>query len=154
MNWQPCLMQDEKAWYCGLWQSRGTVSTLALRPKKAAESSVKISMFKFVTIYRQVDDLHKIDTFFSETHLPLAEQLTGLEKTEVSRIHGKPGGHSRFYLMYELYFDSADDYHAALATETGIALMQALKPWGDAKIITWFFAEAWEETTDERAEYE
>ena len=111
-------------------------------------------MFKFVTIYRQVDDPAKIDTFFSETHLPLAEKLDWLLKTEVSRIHGKPGGHSRFYLMYELYFESGDHYHAALATETGIELMKALKPWGDAKIITWFFAESWEETSEERAEYE
>ena len=102
-------------------------------------------MFKFVTIYRRVDDEMAVEDFFSQTHLPLAEQLQGLRKSEVSRVKGKPGGQSRFMLMYELYFDDEASYQAALMTETGAALVQALKPWGDAKIITWFYAESWEE---------
>jgi len=104
-------------------------------------------LFKFVTIYRRVDDESAVDTFFSQTHLPLAEQLPGLRKSEVSRVQGKPGGQSRFLLMYELYFDNEQAYQAALLTETGAALVQALKPWGDANLITWFYAESWEEET-------
>ena len=102
-------------------------------------------MFKFVTIYRRVDDEMAVEDFFSQTHLPLAEQLPGLRKSEVSRIKGKPGGQSRFMLMYELYFDDESAYQAALLTETGATLTQALKPWGDAKIITWFYADSFEE---------
>ena len=102
-------------------------------------------MFKFVTIYRRVDDENQLEKFFSETHLPLAEQLPGLVKSEVSRIVGKPGGQSRFHLQYELYFDSAEEYHIALLSEPGIALIQAIKPWGDAKLLTWFFADSFEE---------
>ena len=63
-------------------------------------------MFKFVTIYRRVDDDNALEMFFSSTHLPLAEQLPGLLKSEVSRISGKPGGPSRYHLMYELYFET------------------------------------------------
>lgn len=102
-------------------------------------------MFKFVTIYRQVDDPSAIDSFFSETHLPLAESLPNLIKTEVSWIKGKPGGQSRFYLMYELYFEDQAAWQMALISEPGIELIQALKPWGDEKIVTWFFAESYEE---------
>jgi uncharacterized protein (TIGR02118 family) len=102
-------------------------------------------LFKFVAIYRKVDDELALEEFFSTTHLPLAEKLPGLLKTEVSRVTGKPGGESRFHLMYELYFESADAFYDGLSSEVGRQLMVALKPWGDARLITWFYAEAWEE---------
>ena len=109
-------------------------------------------MYKFSTIYRRVDDENAVDTFFSETHLPLAEQLPNLRKSEVSRIVGKPGGESRFYMMYELYFDSVESFQNAMVTETGLALMTALKPWGDAKLVTWFYSESFEEEPGEKTE--
>ena len=102
-------------------------------------------MFKFVTIYRRVDDEAVLETFFSETHLRLAEQLPGLLKTEVSRVTHKPGGQSRFCLMVELYFEAAASFESALASQPGLALMQALKPWATAGLITWFYADAYEE---------
>ena len=105
-------------------------------------------MFKFVTIYRRVDDEAALETFFSNTHLQLAEQLPGLLKSEVSRVIGKPGGKSRFHLMYELYFESSQEYVHALASEAGQELMSALKEWGDAQLITWFYAESFEEDAD------
>ena len=106
-------------------------------------------MFKFVTIYRRVDDESALEQFFAETHLPLAESLPGLLKTEVSRISGKPGGQSRFHLLYEIYFQTESDFFRALATLEGQALMTALTPWGEAHIITWFYAEVWEMRFDE-----
>lgn len=109
-------------------------------------------MFKVVTIYRRVEEETELERFFSETHLPLAEQLPGLLKSEVSRITGKPGGESRFHLMYELYFKTEATYMRALATEPGLALMKALLPWGEAKLITWFYAESWSETAGGRVE--
>lgn len=102
-------------------------------------------MFKFVTIYRRVDDEAALETFFSETHLPLAEQLPGLLKTEVSRVTGKPGGESRFHLMYELYFETPKDFFHALGSDPGRELMSALREWGDARLITWFYTESFEE---------
>jgi uncharacterized protein (TIGR02118 family) len=109
-------------------------------------------LFKFVTIYRRVDDEMALEEFFSRTHLPLAEKLPGLVKSEVSRISGKPGGESRFHLMYELYFESRESYVAALASAPGQALLEALLPWGEARIITWFYAESFEEEAVKRAE--
>ncbi|HSM55765.1 MAG TPA: EthD family reductase [Candidatus Sulfomarinibacteraceae bacterium] len=109
-------------------------------------------MFKLVTIYRRVDDEAALEKFFSETHLPLAEQLPGLVKSEVSRVTGKPGGESRFHLMYELYFASRDSYEQAMISQTGLSLIQALTPWWQGKIIDWFYAESFEEETGLRAE--
>ena len=112
-------------------------------------------MFKLTTLYRLVDDLEKLDDFFSNTHLQLAEQLPGLQKSEVTRIHGKPGSlQSRFHLMYELYFESEEAYRVAFATEVGAELVQALTPWAEAKLITWFYGESFEETDEERASYQ
>ncbi len=103
-------------------------------------------MYKFVTIYRKVDDEAKLEAFFSETHLPLAEALAGLRRREVSRISHKPGGgQSRYHLMFELYFEDEAAFERAMLSETGGKLIQALKPWADAKIITWFFAESFAE---------
>ena len=111
--------------------------------------------FKLTTIYRQVDDLDKLDDFFHNTHLQLAEQLPDLLKSEVTRIHGKPGSmQSRFYLMYELYFESEEAYIESFATEAGLALILALTPWAEAKLITWFYGEVFEETAEERESYQ
>jgi uncharacterized protein (TIGR02118 family) len=101
-------------------------------------------LYKFVVIYRRVDDEDALEQFFVNNHLRLAEKLTGLVKTEVSRVQAKPGGASRFYLMVESYFPSKEVYQQAMASEIGLALILALKPWDEAKLITWFYAEAFE----------
>ena len=106
-------------------------------------------MFKFTTIYRRVDDENALETFFSETHLPLAEQLPELFKSEVSRVEGKPGGNSRFHLMYELYFEDEAAYRRSMVSEVGIELIQALKPWDEAKLLTWFYADTFEEERED-----
>jgi uncharacterized protein (TIGR02118 family) len=103
-------------------------------------------LFKFVTIYRKVDESEKLEAFFSATHLPLAEQLPGLRKSEVSRIIGRPGGESRYLLMYELYFDSRAAFDAALlGSEAGQQLLHALRLWHENHLLTWFYAESFEE---------
>jgi uncharacterized protein (TIGR02118 family) len=106
-------------------------------------------MFKFTILFRRVDDEQVLESFFSSTVMPLSEKLTGLVQTEVSRVSGKPGGESRYHLVYELYFAASDDFYRALASESGLALMQALKPWADAKLLTWFYAESWEQAVIE-----
>jgi uncharacterized protein (TIGR02118 family) len=104
--------------------------------------------YKFTTIYRKVDDEQQLEAFFSQTHLPLAEQLPYLVKRELSRITYKPGGQSRFYLMLELYFNSQAHFNEAILSEPGVQLIQALTPWAEAKIISWYFAECFEEAME------
>ena len=102
-------------------------------------------MYKITTLYRRVDDPDALENFFSTTHLPLAEQLPGLLKSEVGRIMGKPGGESRFHLAYELYFKSRAAYEEAMQSQPGLELMIHLAPWAEKRLITWFYAEAFEE---------
>lgn len=102
-------------------------------------------MYKFTVLYYLVDDLNALEEFFSGTHLRLSEQLPGLRRTEISRVLGKPGGASRYHLMVESYFDDAAAFERALDSEPGHQLMPALKQWSDAKLITWFYADSFEE---------
>ena len=115
---------------------------------------VILFMYKLTTLYRQVDKPDASEQFFSTIHLPLAEQLPGLVKSEVSRINHKPGGQSRFALMYELYFESEQVLQAAFTTAPGVQLIRALQPWADARVITWFYADVYEEGLHEMDEEE
>ncbi len=102
-------------------------------------------MYKFTTLYRKVDDLDAVDNFFSHIHLPLAEQLPGLLKSEVSRVMVPPAGEARFYLAYELYFTSRAAFEDAMKSRPGVHLMINLTPWAEKRLVTWFYAEAFEE---------
>ena len=109
-------------------------------------------MFQFTTLYYRVDDEETLEAFFSSTHLQLAEKLPGLVKSEVSRISGQPGGESRFHMAYSLYFATEQSFYKSLASDPGIKLMQALKPWADARLIAWYYAEAFEEIVKKRGQ--
>ncbi|MGH2537406.1 MAG: EthD family reductase [Candidatus Promineifilaceae bacterium] len=102
-------------------------------------------MFKFVTLYRQVEEPEAVDNFFASAHLPAAERLPGLLKREVGRVMGKPGGASRFYLMVELYFADQAAFQSAMRSPAGQELAAALAEWEVAGLITWFYADAFEE---------
>lgn len=107
-------------------------------------------MFQFTTLYYRVDDEETLEAFFSSTHLQLAERLPGLVKSEVSRISGQPGGDSRFHMAYSLYFATEQSFYRSLSSDSGINLMKALKPWAEARLITWYYAEAFEEIVKSR----
>ncbi len=102
-------------------------------------------MFQFTTIYYRVDDEEKLESFFSNTHLQLAEQLPGLVKSEVSRITGRPGGESRFHMAYSLYFATQASFQLSMVSDAGLELIQALERWAEAGLITWYFADTFEE---------
>lgn len=102
-------------------------------------------MHKFTVLYYRVDDEMALEDFFSATHLPLLEQLPGLRAVEVSRVLGQPLGQSRFTLSVEAYFDNQPALEAALLTETGMSLMNALRPWAEERLLTWFYADSFRE---------
>jgi len=109
-------------------------------------------VFQFTTIYYRVDDEETLESFFSATHLQLAEKLPGLVKSEVNRIIGQPGGESRFHMAYSLYFATAESFYQSLGSEAGVQMMQALIPWSEAKLITWYYAESFEEIVKTRGQ--
>lgn len=78
-------------------------------------------MVKLVALYKTPADPQAFDQHYREVHAPLAARMPGLKRMEVARITGSPGGQSPFYLVAEMYFDSAEDLQAALASPEGRA---------------------------------
>jgi uncharacterized protein (TIGR02118 family) len=100
---------------------------------------------KLVVLYYRVDDETALEEFFSGVHLPLVERLPGLRALEIGRVQGQPLGQSRFTLTVEATFDSRAALEAALTTETGLALMNALRPWAENRLIAWYYADTFRE---------
>lgn len=111
-------------------------------------------MFKFTVLYYRVDDEMMLEEFFSATHLPLVEALPGLRRLEISRVTGQPFGRSRFFLEVEAYFDSEIAMREGLLSRPGLAMMDALRPWSENKLITWFYADSFAEDKEWGADEE
>ena len=79
-------------------------------------------MAGMVVIYTTPADAAAFDKHYFETHVPLAKQMPGLRKYEVSRgpvtvIAGSPD----VYMIGALHFDDLDAMRAAFASPEGRA---------------------------------
>ncbi|MBX5475599.1 MAG: EthD family reductase [Clostridia bacterium] len=75
-------------------------------------------MVKLVVMFKRPEDPEEFERLYRETHLPLARQMPGLRRMELSRFTGVPGGGDPpYYRMAELYFDSMDALNASMASE-------------------------------------
>jgi len=53
-------------------------------------------------------------------HVPLVERWPGLQRVEISKVTGGPGGSaSPYHLITEIYFADNDALNAALGSEAG-----------------------------------
>jgi uncharacterized protein (TIGR02118 family) len=78
-------------------------------------------MVKLVVLYGTPTDPEAFDSYYLGTHVPLADRLPGLRRNEVARgVPGADGSPPPYYLQAELYFDSAEDMAAALASRAGM----------------------------------
>jgi len=77
---------------------------------------------RMVVIYAQPADPAAFDAHYENVHIPLAKQLEGLRRYEVSRgpVVTVAGGKDA-YLVGTLHFDSLAAIKAAFATEIGRA---------------------------------
>jgi uncharacterized protein (TIGR02118 family) len=79
-------------------------------------------MARMVVIYRMPKDPAAFDAHYFEVHVPLAKQLPGLRKYEVSgRPIVTPAGDPEPYLIGTLYFDDLAAIRRAFATAEGQA---------------------------------
>jgi uncharacterized protein (TIGR02118 family) len=79
-------------------------------------------MAKMLVIYRTPKDPRAFDEHYFKVHIPLAKELPGLRKYEISRRPiMTPAGDSEPYLIGTLYFDTLDAIRQAFATPTGRA---------------------------------
>jgi len=79
-------------------------------------------MARMVVIYKAPKDPAAFDKHYLEVHVPLAKQLPGLRKYEVSRGPiAVPAGGPGFHMVATLQFDSLASIQAAFATPEGRA---------------------------------
>ncbi len=83
-------------------------------------------MVKLIALYRHPADPGEFDTHYGAVHLPLVRRMPGLRRVEITRISEPQPGGEKFYLMAEMYFDSRDAMHAAIASPEGKAVSKDL----------------------------
>jgi uncharacterized protein (TIGR02118 family) len=77
---------------------------------------------KLVVLYTQPDDPEAFDKHYLGVHMPLAESVPGLERSETSRfVAAIDGGEQTYFRMAELYFADDAAMQAAFGTDEGKA---------------------------------
>lgn len=80
-------------------------------------------MVTLTVLYAAPDDAEKFDTYYFETHVPLARAVPGLDDVRVTRFQPGPDGSApAYHLMAQLSFADAETMGAALSSEPGKAL--------------------------------
>jgi len=77
---------------------------------------------KMIVVYQQPRDPEAFDKHYFDVHVPLAKQLPGLQKYEMSEgaVASIAGG-PQPYRVASLYFDDMDAIRTAFASEIGRA---------------------------------
>jgi uncharacterized protein (TIGR02118 family) len=77
---------------------------------------------KVVVLYTHPDDADGFDKHYLETHMPLANALPGLQRSETGRIiAAADGGEHTYYRVAELYFADQAALGAAVGCPEGAA---------------------------------
>jgi uncharacterized protein (TIGR02118 family) len=95
---------------------------------------------KLVALYRRPSDPVAFDRAYFETHLPLVNQIPGLQRVEISRITGAPRGEPELYLMCEMYFPDKSALDTAMASPENAAAGKSLMGFARG-LVSFMFAE-------------
>lgn len=78
-------------------------------------------MAKLIALYKQPENVQSFDESYFNSHIPLLNQVPGLEKTVITRFSRTLVGDG-FYMMAEMYFPSMDSLKSAMrSSEMGAA---------------------------------
>lgn len=78
-------------------------------------------MARLLVLYNQPTDAAAFDSYYSQSHLPLARQIPGLRSLITSANPPTALAGAAPYLIAELNFDSMTDLQAGLASPQGQA---------------------------------
>ena len=92
-------------------------------------------MAKLFAIYQQPKDPAAFDSYYFNTHVPLAKTIPGLRRVEVTRgdVMGMGGKHG-VYLVATLEFDSMESIASAMASPQGQATAADLANFASAGV--------------------
>ncbi|MCK6486366.1 MAG: EthD family reductase [Phycisphaerae bacterium] len=98
-------------------------------------------MHKVIALYRKPEDPAAFDKHYFEIHTPLAMKMPGLRRMEVARLTTtQTGAEAPYYLVAEMYFDSAETARAAFASPEGKAAGKDVMSFA-GKLITMMHAD-------------
>lgn len=79
-------------------------------------------MMKVTVLYGHPKSPDDFESYYGGTHLPLAAKMTGVERIELTKLVGAPGGQAaEYYRMAEMYFASQADMEQTLGSPEGQA---------------------------------
>ena len=75
---------------------------------------------KLTIAYGTPEDGDAFDKHYQDVHMPIVDRWPGVERVEVARVTGGPGGSaSPYHLITEIYFADEAALNAALSSEAG-----------------------------------
>lgn len=79
-------------------------------------------MVKLTVLYGHPTDPAAFETYYAATHLPLVEKMTGLSRTEFTRVlPNADGSPPPYYRITELWWESLEAMQATLGSPAGQA---------------------------------
>ncbi len=101
-------------------------------------------MIKLIALYKKPANIDAFEQHYARVHIPLAEKIPGIRKTEWTRFLASPSGEAPYYMMYEMYFDNMDAYKAAMQSDANKAAGQDLLSFAK-DLVTLMVAETYED---------
>lgn len=84
-------------------------------------------MMKITVLYGHPADSDAFESYYAQTHLPLAHAIPGLEKLQLTRfIAAADGSAPAYYRMAELYFADKGEMEQAMGSAQGKAAVDDL----------------------------
>jgi uncharacterized protein (TIGR02118 family) len=75
---------------------------------------------KLTIVYGTPESADTFDKHYREVHMPIVDRWPGVQRTEVAKVTGGPGGSaSPYHLVTEIYFADEDALNGALASDPG-----------------------------------
>jgi uncharacterized protein (TIGR02118 family) len=72
-------------------------------------------------------DADAFEKYFKEQHLPLAQQMHGVSRIEITKFHSSAdGGKPEYYCMSELFFASKSEMEETMGSPEGQAVIDDL----------------------------
>ena len=94
-------------------------------------------MVKLTLLYGHPADPGSFESYYANTHLPLAAKITGVSRAEFSLVKGAiDGSKSPFYRIAELYFDSLDQMDTSMGSPEGRAAVADLPNFANGGVTT------------------
>ena len=94
-------------------------------------------MVKLTLLYGHPTDPVSFESYFANTHLPLAARINGVRRAEFSLVTGAmDASRSPWYRIAELYFDDIRQLETAMGSPGGLAAVADLPNFANGGVTT------------------